>query len=341
MKQALTSYLIEQLKPIRATTTIKNWKKINYNNPLFSVKYDVNDYYLKILKKDSLQKYNNLSFEFRRNFSQITQLTYYQTPIINITDLLFNKFSIYNQARIDGLIDYDKKCINDDDNEATFDSLGTMPSRWIKMMADFSGISFKLDNNSSILKNEFESRIEDKIKSIKDDDLMRNIIIHSLQKQQYFIKVENNEFESKIEDKIKSIKDGKYDDIDNWYTRDRGHYSFSEQDKCLSLSAKKVFEDAKNCYSLYPELMDKKKSRYYSLPSSEGGIDMRYFREFAHFKLMNTMPFMAKNYTDVCGISSYQSDCKDVPFEEIIILGELLKRNDIKFKDSLNNIFIN
>jgi len=70
-----------------------------------------------------------------------------------------------------------------------------------KMMADFSGISFKLDNNSSVLNSEFESRIEDKIKSIKDDNLMKNIIIQSLQKQRYFIKVEN--------------KDEKYDNIDN------------------------------------------------------------------------------------------------------------------------------
>jgi len=132
MKQALTSYLIEQLRPIRATTTIKNWKKLNYNNPLFSVKYDVSNYYLKVLNKESLQKYNNLSFEFKRNFNQITKINYYQTPIVNMTELLFSNFSIYNQARIDGLINCDKKCINDDDNEATFDSLGTMPSRWIK-----------------------------------------------------------------------------------------------------------------------------------------------------------------------------------------------------------------
>jgi hypothetical protein len=327
MKQALSSYLIEQLRPIRATTTIKNWKKLNYNNPLFSVKYDVSHYYLKVLDKESLQKYNALSFEFRRNFNEITTIRYYQPPIVNITELLFSNFSIYNHSRINGLINCDKNCINDDDNEATFDSLGKIPSRWVKMMADFSGISFKLDNNSSVLNSEFESSIEDKIKSIKDDNLMKNIIIQSLQKQRYFIEVEN--------------KDDKYDNIDNWYTRDRGHYSFSEKDKCLSLSAKKVFEDAKNCYSLYPELMKEKKSRYYSLPSSEGGIDMGYFREFAHFKLMNTIPFMAKNYTDVCGTSLYQSDCKDVPFEEIIILGELLKKNGIKFKDSLNNIFIN
>ena len=326
MKQALTSYLIEQLRPIRATTTIKNWKKLNYNNPLFSVKYNVNEVYLKILNKESLQNYNSLTFNFRANFNQISGLAYYQTPIVNIAELLFNKFSIHNHSKINGLINFDKKCINDDNNDATFDSLGIIPCRWIKMMADFSGIPFKLDNNSSILNNEFESKIEDKIKSIKDDDLLKNIVRNSLQKQRYFIQVEN--------------KDDSYDNIDNWYTRDSGTYLFNKRDDCLSLSAKKVFEDAKSCYSLYPNLTEKRE-RYSSLPASEGGINMSYFTEFAHFELMNTISFKKINYTDVTGVSTYQSNCKDVPFEEIIIFGELLKRNGIKFKDSLNNIFIN
>jgi|688.fasta_scaffold235957_1 hypothetical protein len=201
--------------------------------------------------------------------------------------------------------------IIDDNQEIIFDSSGKIPSRWIKMIYDFSGLQLKIDDNSLVQKDIFDANIEDKINKIKDDILLKNIIKYALNKSLYMIFI---------------------DEKSSWCT-----YRIQDNnDDCLIPDiVKKVYENAKNCYSLYPDLIKEKKDRYLPGDSFEGGIRMEYFEELAQYKLFQNM--LSSEFYNIYG---YLEGCNcyasgfNIPLEDVIIFGELLKRNGVNFRDS-------
>jgi hypothetical protein len=198
--------------------------------------------------------------------------------------------------------------IIDDNQEIIFDSSGKIPSRWMKMIYDFSGLQLKIDDNSLIQKDIFDAGIEDKINRIKDDNLLKNIIKYCLKTQSYNI----------------FITEGK-----NWKTYEI--YDIIYDDYLIPDIVKEVYNDAKSCYSLYPELIREKKDRYSPIDLFGGGINVKYFEEFGLSKLYKITGHYDIGYLEGC--SNYASGF-NLPVEDVIIFGELLKRNGVNFRDS-------
>lgn len=317
MKDIVIKYLLEEFKPIRLISSVKNWRKLNYHNPLFSVKTDVNDYWLKALRTDQLIKMEQLAFNYAGGFN-LMRSRFYQVPVVFLSNLLLDRNYIPKYGHIQNLFDIENHKYNVDDAVAIYDTHGRMPSRWIKMICDFSGHDFTIDDKSDVNMAEHREFITNKISSIKDSHMLNNILLSATGNQYYSVEVVNTPY-------------------GEWFTLDGGR-CLSLPDGALSNSAKKIFHDAKSCYCLYPDIKVTDKTRYNLLFSAEGGIDMRYFKEFSYYQLINELYSKYKNtgYTDARGYSIYRSNCKDMPFEEIVILAELFKKNNFEIREQMS-----
>jgi len=312
MRKALISYLIEELKPIRITTTYKHWKNLNYNNHLFSIKSNTKRYdWIK-------NKHLDITFNYNSNFDYSPNKFLYETSIVKLSELI--DIDIIGKREIEiyepNPYGSEYKKIKDlpminDNHEISLDSLGRIPSRWLKMIHDFSGLSFKIDNNSSLKMDQFELNIEDKINRIKDDTLIKNFIKYAFNRRLYMIFIDE-----KSKWRTYAIQDG-------------------NDDYLIPDIVKKVYENAKNCYSLYPDLIKEKKDRYLPIDSFEGGIKMEYFEELAQYKLFQSM--LSSEFHNIFG---YLEGCNhyasgfNIPLEDVVIFGELLKKNGVIFRDS-------
>lgn len=198
-----------------------------------------------------------------------------------------------------------KNNYNSDYNIA-FDTCGEVPLRWIKMILDFSGVKFRIDTES---KTEllFEPRhftyFRNVIMSI-ESDLLEDIVRSALKKQYYSV----------------SVLD------EDWETADASGRGFSER-------AKNVISNTKKYNSLYHELYFQEKTRYFSLHSSCGGLACSYYREFPYDILLGVMNLRHIQYRDMCGYRTYRSDFKELPFEEVVVFGEILKHNKCNVKE--------
>lgn len=284
VKKQLITYFMEELQPIKISAPLREWKKLNYRNPLFTVQFDPEP--------------KTLYFNYKTTHNTDN---YYNTPIVSLTNLILGKYYLNTPvAKITYKSPYDETILE-------YDTCGKMPSRWIKMIHDFSNVNFNLEEGTF----EEQKKIIDKIETMNDANLLYNTIMISNQPQNYSVKIIDTQ-------------------CGEWYVRD------AMKTNPISYSAQILFNEAMKCKSLYPILIDKNDSQRYNLLFSDiNGIRMDYFNEFAYSGLIHSF---GKSERCIYGDTKYSCNAfSNVPFEEYVIFGQLLKKCGYSIIEKKNN----
>lgn len=241
---------------------------------------------------------NNLELEFNDHQKDSHHL---KSPAVAFAQKLLTEKEFKVRKHLES-----KENIYGDKYNIAFDTNGEVPLRWIKMIMDFSGIKFKIDTNSQtelLFEPKHFTKFRNAIMYIKPE-VLRDIVSDATKKQYYSV----------------SVLD------DDWETADASCRKFSER-------TKNVIENTKKYNSLYSDLYFKEKARYYSLHSSCGGLDCAYYHEFPYDRLLDVISIRHMRYRDMCGYKKYRSDFKELPFEEVVVFGEILKHNKCIVKE--------
>lgn len=241
---------------------------------------------------------NGIEFEFNERQKEPRHL---KSPAVTFAQKLLpeRKFKVKNHLEA-------TKNIYGSDSYIAFDTYGAIPLRWIKMIMDFSGIEFVIDTQSKgqlLVEPSHFTYFRNVIMSI-ESNLLEDIVRTAVKKQDYTVSVLDTD----------------------WETPDASCRKFSE-------FTKKVINNTKKYNSLYSEIYFQEKPRYFPLHSSCGGLSCSYYWEFPYDVLLDAYSIRHMRYRDMYGYRTYRNDLKELPFEEVVIFGEILKHNKCNVKE--------
>ena len=313
----LINYMSQTFRPIRITAPIEEWRNLKYVNDLFSAQVDYlpnNNPYNIPYNIETLKMYPNFAFDssfyFYPNKKFMMHPSTYLASIINETQEHNFYLDIYNDTL----------------KEITFDTRGTIPNRWVRMLADFAFKISKIDEDSSVSPEQNIEYWTTKISNIPEYCLT-NMARFCVQMMDYSNNITVNikkapvymydEYKSLCRlDKFVPVRLSEIIIERNITNRIWGTY-----DGSCEPSTYIFFKKCANYYSLYCS----EKQPYYSLAAAEGGIYLAYYHNLPWSIIRPHLVSNANGYHDIRGHTNY-SPRKDIPYEEIIVLYEILKK---------------
>jgi hypothetical protein len=194
----------------------------------------------------------------------------------------------------------------------TFNSKGIVANRWVRMLADFGLKSATIDEDSN---SEYWTT---KLEPIPES-VLKNIgwlFVNMMERQYISVEVlkapqyTSQEYEELVKHPVlPHIQE--LIDLRIWETADR-----------RSSPSAEIFY--KKCQK-YASLYSPNSQPYYSLAACEGGINLFYAASLPWAKLRPDMIDHSNGYHDIRGHNKYTIR-RDVPYEEIVVLIEVLKK---------------
>lgn len=336
LKGTTVEYLTRCFYPIRITASVKCWKQMGqyYSNPLFRINKSINftpnstGY-----SKEQLKRWidRNLSFIHATPTNQGYQ---YNLMFHTISNLL-NTFGD-STGDINTLVPiYDDHL--KEDSLVTVDSMGKIPERWIKMLADFHIPNATLDYDSKVSQNEVANYWTSQLKEIPETTLANSLFqsARAMDTKLLSLQVENAPPYTEAQYKDFKSKTGLSDEsVDLQELSSKIWRTANSND--LSIGTRMFYQKCKQLHSFYPpgEIASINPCKSSSpvmgpLFACEGGIELYYFRNMPWYSF-HPYIFPTSRYYEIRGVDQYYT-YKGVSFEELIVISEALRIEGAKF----------
>lgn len=303
LHQLTIDYLSQTYEPIKITAPVSEWRKLSYTTPLFKA-HTVN--------VEPSRDY--LCFDSPAAIKLPKDDTSLPHPATFLTSVLVGYQS--NHFRLD--------LTQPDDHLVTFETQGLIPNRWIRMLRDFAmnHATTSISTNTDTTPQQVRTRWTQLVTPVPTEVLKNLLRLCSqmmddsvgpqvevirappYQYDNYKDFLDNERCHSRLE--VKKCVD----------SRQWGTYDGSCQPSCL------IFFD--RCRQ-YTSFYSPDEPPYYTLAAAEGGICAYYYHQLPWSKLRPAIVDGGNGYHDTRGHTAYRAR-KDLPYEEIIVLIEALKK---------------
>jgi hypothetical protein len=317
LRKSVANYLAHSFKPVTLTAPLSEWIKLDYKYPFGYVR--ASGPYRSTEEKLLLNFYTGT---FTSSYAgHVPHVASCMAQMVGGRSYMYNN---YHNINIRG-----KK----DNDDVTFDTLGFLPERLVRMTSDFSTFSnASIEEKSSVTFEQIEKFWSDRVEDCTDSSLDTIIAIcaNIARNSSFRVKVikapsynPSNEFISNYlsgpydrnTTNINNIKDVSKSIVDRkWFTHDGE----------ISPSTQLFFDNCKKYKSYY---CNDGSSVYHKLFSSGGGIDLVYMdkKGMKHWRDIKYNLGFITSYSDLSGSSSY-FPTKDIPYEEVVVLAEALRK---------------
>lgn len=334
-KDIVIQYLASCFIPINITTTIEEWRTINYHNRLFNVEI--------IPDLSTYNQYNNL------HDKRIPQLNFMYAKYSN-KQLIPNPATMMTQfitGDMNTLFDIDIH--NKPDNELfTFKSNGKIPNRYIRMLHDFYFNKSTIEEEKADINywTYYVNKIPDeslKVLIVQSIDIMNviqlKLTIHKApnyynEKDKWMelcnIPQQNTTYIQSIISRYQElIINGQITDPNYLYNYQLKNKIWFTGDRIISYPVKILLHKCKKYTSLHKnESIDNNPIGF--VAKSEGGLSLYYHNKSPWAQLYLSYSIHNTCYGELVGHNIYYSN-KNAPTEEFVILEEILKKEGAEY----------
>lgn len=315
LSDLVTNYLACSFKPIRITASRDEWRRLEYQNPIFAV-------HVLCPSNTQIKSVPNVFFESHSQSSK----KFMDHPLSYLSGILTNSDPPNFFLDLYG----------DSNAQITLDTKGLIPNRWVRMLSDFGFIQSTIDEDSVIGSDQIMKYWSDIVHSIPDQ------ILQNMTKM--CVKIMESQFIKVAVLKAPPYKLSEYQELlknCTWLYGNRpagtDYKQLIEQQKwgtydALSTPSTEIFyEKCRKYHSFY----DCNENPYRSLPAFEGGMILSYLHQLPWSQLRPNLVGSGNGYRDIRSHNEYYPR-KDTTFEEIVVLIEVLKAEGAIYKVTID-----